>query len=109
MKRRWLALTALLSVASCNQAPDDDTRSVNTPRAVDAERVRQGNRSLADAPPAVKYELQGAPGGTRPFPSRQGCEVSRKAMTEAQAKADNQRSEHGVLLPSRPMLACVPI
>lgn len=113
VKRRWLALTALLSVASaCNQAPDDDPISVRTPRASDAEQVRQGQQPRGDPvpiQPVVKYELQGAPRGVLHFPSLERCERERISVTVAQAKTDNERSEHGVLVTGWPMLACVPI
>lgn len=106
-------MTALLSAASgCNQAPDDDPREVATARANNVapesteHRTRAGAASFGSA---VKYELQGTLGGPSQFLSREGCDEARRAITEAQAKSDNQRSEHGALLPSRPMLACVPI
>lgn len=113
MKRRCLALSVLLLMpAACNQAPDDDPPGVTTARMSASDHVRQRNRSLADVAPvpkAVKYELQGALGVPHSFPSRERCKGALSALVEAQGKTDKQRSERGVLLPSRPMLTCVAI
>jgi hypothetical protein len=113
VKLRRLALTALLLVPSaCNQAPDDDPASVSA-RTEDQMRQRQFSRADAAASRQnsfpVKYELQVGLGAPRPFPSRDRCEGARRAIAEAQAKADKERSEHGVLLPRRPMMTCVAI
>jgi hypothetical protein len=112
MKGSWLALTALLSAATgCNQAPDDDPKDVRTSRANQVPPVSREHRfgaGAAETAPPVKYELQGALAGPRLFSSKEKCDGARRAVTEAQAKADNQRSENGVPLPSRPMLSCVP-
>jgi hypothetical protein len=108
VKRRWLALNAFVFAASgCNQAPDDDPKDISTPRPNHVAPASTVHRS--HAAPAAKYELQGGLAGPRQFPSREGCDGARRSIIEAQTKADNQRSEHGVLLPNRPMLACVPV
>ena len=113
MKQRWLNLISVVLLASaCNQAPDDDPKSVSAPRRGDAEHSRQWHPSRADTNPgrrAHKYELQGALGGDREFHSRERCEGARRAIIAAQAKVDDQRSEHGVLPQTRPMLACIPV
>ena len=112
MKQRWLTLTSVVFLASaCNQAPDDDPGSVSTPRTGDTERSRQLHPSDAETNPvrrSRKYELQGVLRRGREFQSRESCERARSAITAAQAKADDKRSEHGVLPPTRPMLACIP-
>ena len=112
MKRRWLVLTILALASACNQAPDDDPGSTNPSRANKAGKSRQSHPSRAETAPvrrAVRYELQGGLAGAHSFASRERCESAQKAVTESQAKADKKLSEHGMLLPSRPMLACVPI
>jgi hypothetical protein len=104
---------SILALASaCNQAPDDDPGSINPSRASESEELRQGPRSRAETAPvprAVKYELQGGLAGAHSFASRERCERAQKAIAEGQAKADKELSDHGMLSPRRPMLACVAI
>ena len=113
MKQRWLTLTSVVFLTSaCNQAPDDDPPRVSVPRTGDADHLGQRHSSRTDTSPvrrARKYELQGVLGRGREFQSRGICEEERSAITAAQAKADHKRSERGVLSPSRPMLACIPV
>jgi hypothetical protein len=112
VKRRWLVLTTLALASACNQAPDDDPGSINSTRAGGPEDIRRRPSSRAETAPvlrAVKYELQGSLAGAHSFASRERCEKARREITEGQAKADKKLSDHGMLLPSRPMLACVPI
>lgn len=112
MKRRWLVLTTLALASACNQAPDDDPGSIDPTRASGPEHLRQrppSRAGTAPVPRAVKYELQGGLAGAHSFASRERCERAQKAVTEGQAKADKKLSEHGMLFPNRPMLACVRI
>ena len=113
VKGSWLALAALISAAAgCNQAPDDDPKDLRASSANQVTPVSRGHRSRAGSAaftPAVTYELQGALAGPRQFSSQEKCDVARRVVAEAQANADNQRSENGAPLPSRPMLSCVPV
>ena len=110
VKRKLLFLTFLLFVpAGCDQAPNDDPDYPRTSGGTDGREGHQVNRSRGHAVASPqRYELQGLLGAARSFSSKEQCERARQVTTDAQIKADTQRSEHGAPLPNRPMLTCLP-
>lgn len=107
-------MTLLLAVSACDQSPDDDS-SRAVPPMDKAQHSSQNDQSRGDPNSArqssfaTTYELQGAPGEPRQFPTKAKCDVARAAQAEAQAKDDKKLSGQGVVFPNRPLLACVPL
>ena len=107
-----LLVVIFLTVSACDQAPNDDPRA--TPSAQNAEgsrvRVRPDRTSPAKHAKVEKsYELQGATGQPRVFPSFEKCEAARGALASAQAKEDGELSKNGPLRVSPPVLVCFPV
>ena len=113
MQARLALMTLLCAVSACNQAPDDDS----SPAASQVDKAQQSRQmeksrivpiSAGHGPFAATYELQGAPGEMRQFPTKVKCDAARTALDKAQAQDDKKLNAQGVVFPSRPLLVCVP-
>ena len=113
VKRTQLALTVLLAVSACDQAPDDDNSRTSAAAASEKSQSRTNpsdelSRSRRSAL-ALSYQLRGLPGTPRPFATKETCEAAQKVVIEAQAKEDKKLGDQGVLFPNRQPLVCFPL
>ena len=109
---KTLLLVILLAVSACDQAPDDDPRATPSVENADGSKVRvRLNRTTPANYAKVEesYELEGAAGRPRVFPSLEKCQAARGAVASAQAKEDGELSKNGPLRVSPPVLVCFPV